>query len=72
MADVVDFGGTTKLDINPQRIIEGLEGQNFTHILVLGWIDDDEHYFASNTGKKGELLLLIEEFKHRLIAGDYD
>jgi len=72
MADIIDLPVITKLDINPNKVVEGLSGTEFSHILVLGWDSDDEFFIASNTGKKGENLLLIEEFKLRLIRGDYD
>ena len=71
MSDVVDLNCCTRLDIEIKKVIDGLDPDNFNHILILGWDKDDTLYSASNTSDVGEMLHLLELFKHKLLAGHY-
>ena len=71
MGDVTTFNGTTKLDIEVRRVVEGLNPDDFKHILVLGWEKDDSLFSASDTSDVGEMLHLMELFKQNLLNGNY-
>lgn len=71
--NVITLPASGRVRIPPEKVIEGLQEENFEQILVIGRLADDpnEILLASSTGETGELLLLIEDFKHRLMRGDY-
>ena len=60
MADVVEFGGITKLDIPPERILNGALESNLQSAVVIGFDEDGEFYFASSQADGGEVLWLLE------------
>jgi cell wall assembly regulator SMI1 len=71
MSNVVPFGGYTRLDINPEGVLEGAKGK-LGSVLVLGYDGDGKLYAASSTADLGSLILLMEKFKHKVVVGDYD
>jgi hypothetical protein len=61
----------TKLDVPVEKVLGGTQEAELHEVLVLGRKEDGELYAASSTGDMGKLLLLFEEFKHRVLAGEY-
>ena len=47
---------------------------NYTDVLIIGWDKDGFMDARATLGLKdgGEVLWLIEKFKHKLLAGDYE
>ena len=72
MSNVIQFSGDTRLDIDPDKVLEGAKGE-LKSVLVIGECKDNDgrHWFASSTTDAGQLLWLIETFKHKLMAGDF-
>lgn len=76
MSNIIPFNGYTRNDIDPDDIdpdgvLEGAKGQ-LSAVLVIGRCEDGDNYAAASTTDKGKLLLMIEEFKLRLLDGDFD
>lgn len=69
-SNVVPFTGKTTLDIDPDGVLEGAKGE-LEQVLVLGFDEDGEYYFASSTSNIGTLLRLIETFKFDLLSGEF-
>jgi len=70
MADndnVVFLDVATTLDIPVDRIIEGLDSDDYDTILVIGYKDGEGFDFRSSTGDIGRLLLMMERTKNRLM-----
>ena len=66
MGKVVDFGGITKLDLSPERVLAMAEG-HLEGVVILGYDKDGEEYFASSYADGGEVLWLLERCKIRLL-----
>jgi len=71
MSNVISMDGYIRKDIDPDNILEGAKGQ-LKQVLVIGRCEDGDYYAAASTADKGKLLLAIEEFKLRLLDGDFD
>ena len=73
MTNVIEFEGVTTLDIPPERILKGARDANLADVVIIGYDDDGQFYFASSTAKGPEVLWLMELAKTRLIeiAEDY-
>jgi hypothetical protein len=70
--NVIPIGGYTRLPISPDTVLEAAKGK-VEHCLVLGFGKEQMlTYVASSSGEKRWLLMAIEEFKHKLLAGGYD
>ena len=65
MGDVVQFNGDTRLDIEPDLVLEGARG-NLQEVLVIGY-ENDELYVAFSSGDIGKNLLLMELAKKLLL-----
>lgn len=72
MADILDFNGTTTLDLMPDKVLEGALTTKLRGVFILGETEDGEMYVASSYGDQRETLWLIEQFKHKLFAGDFE
>lgn len=71
MADVVKFYPKDAAK-NPDLVLEQAIG-NYKHVLILGW-DNGMELDARGSdlfSDGGNVLWLIETFKHKLLSGDY-
>lgn len=65
-AEIKSFTGNTRLDIEPDGVLESAKGE-LAQVLVVGWDTGDFLYMASSTSKVGEILLLLELAKEKLL-----
>ena len=63
--NIVQFNGYTKLDINPDNVLEAAVGE-VDRVLVLGWDKENEVYFASSFADEAEINWLLDRIKHTL------
>lgn len=54
--------------IDPDKVLEGAKGRDFTNLLVLGQHQDGTLYIAG-ASNAGECIILMELAKHELIFG---
>lgn len=64
---IVVFPGPTKLDIPVDRVLEAAEKAKLTDIVILGYDEAKEEYFASSIADAGTVLWLMERLKKQLI-----
>lgn len=69
MDNVIPIGGVTKLDIDPDMMLENTKG-SLAGVIVIGWTHDEGEYFASSIADGGDVLWLIERFKKALLEVD--
>ena len=71
MADVVKFYPKDAAK-DPDNVLEQAMG-GFSEILILGWDKEGNLDARATFGLKdgGDLLWLMEAFKHKLMSGDY-
>jgi hypothetical protein len=63
----------TSENIPTQRVLDGIKDNNLETVIILGYTDDGEEYFASSVADGGSILWLIERLKKRLLeAPDYE
>lgn len=56
---VVDFRGSTRLPLDPDRVLEGAKEQLET-VVIIGYTKEGELYFASSEPSGPEVLWLFE------------
>lgn len=69
MAEIHDFTGVTRLDIEPNKVLESAVDE-LESCVVIGYDKDGDEYFASSIGNDAEVLWLLERFKAFLIADE--
>lgn len=71
MADVVKFYPKDAA-LDPDNVLEQAMG-DFSEVLILGWDKDGNLDARATLGLKdgGDVLWLMEAFKHKLMSGDY-
>ena len=57
---------------SPDTVLKRFLGLNPMHILVISVDKDGTMLSSSNTASKAELLFMLEQFRHSLIAGEFD
>ena len=67
MAKVIPFNGITKLDLDPDSILENNKGK-FEGFVIIGYGNDGEEMFASTYADGGTVLWLLERCKKRLLS----
>jgi len=65
MGEVVELGGVTRLDLPPDRVLEKAKGK-LTGVVIIGYDEDGDEYFASSYADGGTVLWLMERAKLRL------
>lgn len=65
--NVVILPVVTRLDIPPERVLNGALEADLEAVIVIGVTKDDSHYFSSSLGHGGEVLWLIERAKLALM-----
>lgn len=65
--NVVEWGGITRLDMPPERVLtKALDGK-LTSVVILGHTEDGDEYFASSLADGGDVLWLLERCKKLLL-----
>jgi hypothetical protein len=71
MTNVIEPSFITKLDIPTERILRKAQDANLGTVVVVGWDEGGEFYFASSVADGGETLWLLEMAKKKLLeAGE--
>lgn len=68
MDNVVELQVVTRLDIPAERVIRRANEANLSNVVVIGWDDDGDFYFASSYASGPEVLWLLEMAKKELMA----
>ena len=67
MGVVVPLGNITYLDLPTDRILEEAKGECKDGVVVLGFDNDGEFYFASSIADGGSVIWLMELAKKKLL-----
>ena len=71
MSNVIEPSFITKLDIPTERILRKAQEASLGTVVVVGWCEDGEFYFASSVADGGDTLWLLEMAKKKLLeAGE--
>ena len=66
MSKVIPFTGITRLDISPDRVLQGAVGK-LEGVVIMGWDTEGNEYFASSYADGGTVLWLAERMKKMLL-----
>jgi hypothetical protein len=66
--NIVELNLVTTVDIDPDDVLEGAKGK-LTDVFIIGW-ENDELYLASSTSSVGDLNIVLDIAKQRLLE-DY-
>lgn len=66
-SQVIRFRGITKLDIDPQVVLEGASKAGMKVAIVIGYDADGAEYFASSAADGADVLWHLERAKLRLL-----
>ncbi len=66
MSKVIPFKGITKLDLDPDTILENNKGK-LEGVVIMGWDKNGNEYFASSYADGGTVLWLVERMKKALL-----
>jgi hypothetical protein len=69
MGDVIRPTFITVNFIDPGIVCEAARDHKLDEVIIIG-VKNGEPYYASSTGDSGKMLLMIEKWKHDLIAAD--
>lgn len=66
MSNVIRFNGVTRLNVEPDVVLEAAIGA-LDGVVVLGYSKAGEEYFASSYADGGDVLWLLERLKKQLL-----
>lgn len=66
MGEVITLGGVTRLDLPVDRVLDAAKG-NMKGVVLLGYDNDGQMYFASTYADGGDVLWLLEKCKQALM-----
>ncbi len=66
MSNVIQWRGITRLDLDPDVVLENTKGQ-LEGLIIIGYDKDGQEYFASSYADGGDVLWLLERMKLRLL-----
>ena len=69
MTKIIEFNSLTKLDIPVNRILKKAKGE-LEGVVILGFDNDGEEYFASSYADGGTVLWLLERCRRELLSDD--
>lgn len=67
MTNVVRFTGISRLDLNPETVINSSLEAGLSGVVIIGYDSDGEEYFASSYADGGDVLWLLERMKMSLL-----
>ena len=71
MSNVIPLGNVTRLDLDPDSVLESLKGQ-LEGLVYVGFDHDGEIFAGSTYADGGEVLWLIEHLKIELMNAGED
>lgn len=71
MSNIIPFNGITRLDLDPDRVLENTKGK-LEGVILIGYDKQGEEYFASSYADGGDVLWLLERMKLRLLNVEAD
>lgn len=66
MGEVVNLDNITKLDLDPDRVLNGALAK-LESVVIVGFDKDGDEYFASSVADGGTALWLLERMKMKLL-----
>ncbi len=67
MNTIVEFPGVTRLDLDPQKILDAAPGEDMESVIIVGWKNDGEMYLASSAGNVLEVVATLDIAKASLV-----
>jgi len=67
MATVIPIGCVTRLDLPVERVLEAAKDKGLAGVVILGYREDGEQYFASTYADGGTVMWLLEMCKKQLL-----
>lgn len=67
MAEIINFPGITRLDLDPQRVLSSALEDGLEAVIVLGLDKDGAFYFASSAPDSPEVLWFLRKAEHKLM-----
>lgn len=64
--NVIPLGNITRLDLPPDRVLEGAIGK-LDSVIIMGYTEDGEEVFASSIADGGTILWIIERYRKALL-----
>ena len=71
MSNVIKFTGITRLNYDPDFILENLKGK-LEGFIISGYDKDGKEYFASTYADGGDVLWLLERMKQSLVNQEFE
>lgn len=65
--NVIPLGNVTKLDLPTDRVLDAAKGHCSEGVVVLGFDDDGDFYFAPSIADGGTVIWLLEQAKLALL-----
>ena len=66
MTNIISFNVITKLDLDPDMVLENTKGK-LEGVIIIGYDHMGVEYFASSYADGGDVLWLLERMKMRLL-----
>jgi hypothetical protein len=70
MGEVVELPVITRLDIPPERTLNAALKKGLAEVVVIGFDQDGDFYFASSKSDGGGVIWLLEMAKKKLLEVD--
>jgi hypothetical protein len=67
MGEVVDLPIVTKLDLDPQRVLQKALAAGMTEVVIVGFGPDGEFFFSSSKADAGAVIWHLEMAKKKLM-----
>lgn len=67
MTAAIPLGNITRLDLPTDRVLDAVRGHCSGGVVVIGFDDDDDLYFASSIADGGTVIWLLEVAKKQLL-----
>lgn len=68
--NVVVLNVITTLDVPPERILKGALHRKVKQLVILGYDEDGDEFFASSIADAGSVMWLMERMKKKLLEAD--
>ena len=70
MGEVIVADIATRLDVPAERILKAALKAGVSRVVIVGYTEDGEEYFAASIASGATVLWLLERAKLRLLTGD--
>jgi hypothetical protein len=74
MSNIIQFNDGKKVtsEVDVDAVLDEVKNSKLSDVLIIGYTDDNNGFVATTISDIKEMLFMVEEFKFKLMSGEFN